>query len=576
MINRNIILASIIVDELVKKGVEYAIIGAGSRSTPLTLAFSQHPNIVTISQVDERSGGFMALGIAQYSRKPVVLISTSGTATANFFPAVIEAKQSNVPLIVLTADRPPHLRDSGANQTINQLHLYGHHVNYFTDLVVPVELGEMNRYLRREVTQHYLRSTDPLDPGPTHINIPLDKPLEPAQSEDQIINPLEILDRLDLDDTGFNITLPKITYDISDISRFMRVINGSNRIIIIAGPKVEFEVEPKQLLKFSAQMNIPIFADGVSGLRCSKSDAKFVISGYESFLQLPTIGEELQPDLIIQIGQLPVSKYLLDHLEMWKTSKKIIMTRFNRIKTANYEYQDLFQVDLDLFLDSVLSHDLSATTDQSWLKRLISVENTTWSEIEKFTKEYPNFEGSMVKSLLENIKPNAAVFISSSLAIRHVDQFVRQLEHSPRLFANRGASGIDGTISSALGVAMAHSGPTYLISGDLSFYHDMNGLLAMQRYQIKMGVLILNNHGGAIFNRLPIFRFDPPLSEFFLTPHDIAFEHIAQAYNITYRLVTSSDQVEQDGIFEFRDEISKISDYTTKLIQVLKKHLLGK
>jgi 2-succinyl-5-enolpyruvyl-6-hydroxy-3-cyclohexene-1-carboxylate synthase len=300
-----------------------------------------------------------------------------------------------------------------------------------------------------------------------------------------------------------------------------------------------------------------------------------VISGYESFLQLPSIAKEIQPELIIQIGQLPVSKYLLDQLEIWEGSTIIILTRFNSLNTANYQYHDFFQVEPTQFIDDVLSHSSGADTDSIWLKRLISIENMTWNEIEGFTKDHPEFEGSIVKSMIEGIGPKSALFISSSLAIRHVDQFVRYTEQSLRIFANRGASGIDGTLSSALGIALVHSGPTYLVSGDLSFYHDMNGLLAQQRYQISLSVVILNNQGGAIFDRLPVSKFDPPLTEFFLTPHHIAFDHISKAYGIAHEIITNAEAVNHEGIFEFRSEISHNRKCITELVERLKNRLVG-
>ena len=536
--NRNTLWAGTFVSELEKLGLDSVCIAPGSRSTPLAIAFSEAHNIRVYTHSDERSAAYFALGLARASRKPVALVCTSGTAAANFFPAIVEANYGEVPLLVLTADRPAELRESGANQTIDQLKLFGDHVRWFVDVPAPEAnfSKHLFRYLQSLAARAYETSQSPL-PGPVHLNFPFLKPLEPidvptdrpAWMNDSFLSSLETAP------AQVTFSRPQLFPTTNQTDLLTRMITSSPRGLIVCGPRCPEGDFPAKLTELAARIGYPILADPLSGLRFGTHVNKFIIGGYDSFL--PLINDSQNPQLILRFGDLPTSNTLADYLDSLENIPQIAITENGRWRDDRFRVTHSMWVDPLLLCESLLTHapthaPAAVLGGGDWLSAWTKLENAVWDEVNAMRTE-ADFEGGILPDVFDQLPADNGLFVANSLPVRHLDQFTCPTSKPVRIFANRGASGIDGTLSSALGAA-AHLPGLVFVTGDLSFYHDMNGLLAFSRCGIRATIVIINNNGGGIFQRLPISKFEPPFKELFVAPHGLTFEHAAKLYNIDY------------------------------------------
>ncbi len=539
--NPNTHWASIFVDELARGGLQAVCLAPGSRSTPLALAFAAQPAIRLYRHLDERSAGFFALGLALATGRPVALLCTSGTAAANFHPAVIEAYYAAVPLLVLTADRPPELRDSGANQTIDQVKMFGDHVRWAVDAPVPQADAPavVLRHLRTLAARTLAAAAGP-PCGPVHVNLPFRKPLEPDTATLAADLPVAVAPALP---PHTHISRGRLlpTYDhLTTIASL-----AGQRGLIICGPGCPGGDFPAGVAAVAARLGWPILADPLSGLRHGAHVAGgLVLGGYP--LWLPALGQRRpRPDAILRFGAVPTSASLSAWLEESAPAAHVHVCDDGLWADDLHLTHTFIQADPTLFCARLAAMLDGAPVAEEWAAFFQQVEKTTWATVDRTLTNMPLFDGGAIAYSLAALPDGAVVFAGNSMPVRYVDAFDRPDTRPITLHGNRGASGIDGNVSTALGLAAASNRPVYAFLGDITFYHDMNGLLAARQHGLSdVTFIVTNNDGGGIFRRLPIARHDPPFTDLFLTPHGLTFGHAAALYGLEYRAVRDSAELD--------------------------------
>lgn len=543
--NINTVWASIFVETLAQLGLKTAIVCPGSRSTPLTIAFAQHSSIETIPILDERSASFFALGIAKKSGIPTALVCTSGTAGANFYPAIIEAKESRVPLLILTADRPPELRDCHAGQTIDQVKLYGNYPNWQTELTVPSLDLELLRYLRQTLIYAWERSQFPI-PGVVHLNIPFRDPLHPVcQPETEALKSV-------FPDNFFVRINPAKTPVFSGFnsSDFFKLWYNYSQVIIIAGVAQPQNSEGycQAIAHLSKHLNYPVLAEGLSPVRNYSTLNPYLVSTYDLILRNPTLADKLAPQVVIQIGDLPTSKTLRNWLNQKQPDYFILDPSYQNLDGLHGKTTHL-RISIEQLSEQIYYREapdpLNLMESQFYCH--------LWCELEAQMKTVINqqLEGinlliePKVAWLLPQILPqNTPIFIANSMPVRDVEFFWSPNSLNIQPFFNRGANGIDGTLSTALGIAH-HQDSSILLTGDLALLHDTNGFLIRNKFIGHLTIILINNNGGGIFEMLPISQFNPPFEDYFATPQNINFSQVATTYNIEYEKILSWEQLKQ-------------------------------
>ncbi|WP_222919070.1 2-succinyl-5-enolpyruvyl-6-hydroxy-3-cyclohexene-1-carboxylic-acid synthase [Natrinema sp. SYSU A 869] len=557
--NRATLWGRVLADELATGGLEAVCIAPGSRSTPLTVAFAEHPEIDVYSHLDERSAAYFALGRARRTGEPTALVCTSGTAAANFHPAVMEADRARVPLLVLTADRPPELRDSGANQTVDQVKLYGDAVRWDAELPEP-EADERKVRSLRTTAARALSETTGVEPGPVHLNCPFRKPLEPIEVPGDVPDSFaETTAGRGRDGPFVDTTDGTRALADNDHRRLLRALAAADRPLIVAGPAdpaTLATLEPAAVTELADRLGAPILADPLSGLRFgphvgeeSESDdgnegPRTIYGGYDTYVaELPA------PDVVLRFGASPTSKPLRHWLRD-ADARQFLVDPAGSWREATFTATDLLAAEPDAVVDGLLeafetieseTETEETGTDNAWRTRFDAAERRHWSirneALTADTLESDPFEGAILASVVSNAPDPATVFVSNSMPIRDADRFARPRAADLTVLANRGASGIDGIASTALGAGSATDEPLVLVTGDLAFYHDSNGLLAIDRCDVDATIVLLDNDGGGIFHELPIEEFDPPFTDQFKTPHGVAFDALADAHGLEFERV---------------------------------------
>jgi 2-succinyl-5-enolpyruvyl-6-hydroxy-3-cyclohexene-1-carboxylate synthase len=513
---------SAFIEELYHSGVNKVVISPGSRSTPLAMLFAKHPNIESFINIDERSAAFFALGMAKADKQPVAILCTSGTAAANYYPAVIEAKYSRVPLVVLTADRPHELREVGAPQAINQIDLFGSHAKWFDEMALPEHTDSMIQYAKRAASRGAAFAQS-VPEGPVHFNFPLREPLVPdmrytfKEEQSQTV-----------------ITQGAGSVSRSVLERLAFQLSGKRKGMIVCGPQLDARAV-EAVVKLAEKMNFPVLADPLSSLRSGDHDKSLIIDGYDSFLRIEKFKSAMRPDIVIRVGAMPVSKALTLFLKDQEIDHWVLdsggMWRDPSGKCTEMIHADEAQV-LNGLADMMDGTD----TEGGWMNQWVKINQKTQELTADFTvkNNVSLDEGMSVKSLIESLPENSAIFASNSMPIRDLDTFFMNNEKNVTVLANRGANGIDGVVSTAMGVS-ATGKPTYLVIGDLAFYHDMNGLLAGKMYGLNLKILLINNNGGGIFSYLPQANEKEHFELLFGTPADLDFVHAAKLYGANYK-----------------------------------------
>ncbi|MDM8098487.1 MULTISPECIES: 2-succinyl-5-enolpyruvyl-6-hydroxy-3-cyclohexene-1-carboxylic-acid synthase [Oceanobacillus] len=528
------------IDELARNGMTDVVISPGSRSTPLALVFREHPSIKEWIVIDERSAAFFALGLAKKSKRPVALVCTSGTAAANYYPAVVEAFYSRVPLLVLTADRPHELRQVGAPQAIEQIKMYGDYVKWFHEMATPEGTPPMLRYARQKAAQAFA-FTEQGNKGPVQVNFPFREPLTPdftlpdiwgAEKEKSTarINRMEGMKYLGEE----------------QIQELTALFGSSRKGLLVCGPEMNVNFA-ERVCELAQVWNLPVLADPLSQLRTGEHDKTHVIEGYDAFLRDSEIRERLQPDYIIRFGAMPVSKAYLFYVKEHSHIPQFVVEENEgfRDPTGNdtaYIYADPRQLCSQLIEKAPDKLSTAAWLDE-WLHYNQIAKNHLLSG-----EETQVTEGEAARGIAAVIPDQTTLYVGNSMAVRDVDSFFMVSSKAVSILCNRGANGIDGVISSAVGAAAAGQRVTLLI-GDLSFFHDMNGLLAAKQYQLPITIVLVNNNGGGIFSFLPQANDKKHFEALFGTPVDLPFEKAGALYGAAYQVVSTEralkEQLEQ-------------------------------
>lgn len=538
------------VDELARAGVRHVCIAPGSRSTPLALTIAEHPRLQSWMHLDERSGAFFALGMARALREPVALVCTSGTAAANFFPAVVEANAAGVPLIVLTADRPPELREVGAGQTIDQNQLYGEHAKWFVEVALPEATPGMLRYARNLAARAAATSLS-VPAGPVHLNFPFREPLVPVAFDAPAdLSPEGLLawnGRAD-DRPWVAAANGSMIVDNATIDRLASELRDAKRPLIICGPQPDDDLAAP-LGELARALGAPLLADPLSQLRWGSHDRTTLIDRYDAILRHPATADTLGPDLIVRIGALPTSKALFQWIEK-QASARLVVVDPARWPDPSLRADQMIQADPRRLCEALLPAISKHTRDSDWLKRWESANDVTGGALVQYSSSLSEaFEGAALAEIVACLPNRATLFVSSSMPVRDLDTFGEGDARSIRVMANRGANGIDGVVSSALGVAAASrgsdAGPVVLAIGDIAFYHDMNGLLASKLHSLDATIVVINNDGGGIFSFLPQAANAKHFEKLFGTPHGLDFSAAARLYGATYHRAVNAEALRQ-------------------------------
>jgi len=549
------------VDELARSGVQHVCICPGSRSTPLTLLLRKHPSIRVWVHLDERSAAFFALGMGKALGEPAAVVSTSGTAAVNFAPAVVEARYSRVPLLVLTADRPPELRDVGANQTIDQLHLYGRHAKWFVEMLLPEASPEAVRYARAVACRAAATARASV-PGPVHINFPFREPLIP------VVPPPGLSEgAAEGDSRAPYVAVQQVLRrpHPAELVPLAAELRAAARGIIVCGPQ-DGPRFPEAVARLAQELDFPILADPMSQVRCGLHHSPRIIDSYDAFLRDAATAEALRPDVVLRFGATPVSRPILTYLQRHPRACQILVGECGWNDPALIARQaieaDARSLCEDL-LEALRRGGRPTGAEQSdWSLRWQRTNQRARAALQARLAGEPGLsEPGVFLELARLLPAGGTLFVGNSMPVRDLDTVFPGCGRPIRFLANRGASGIDGVTSTALGVSAVSDAPLVLVIGDLSFYHDMNGLLAARCHGLRATIVLLHNDGGGIFSLLPQADDPEHFEELFGTPHGLDFRPAAEMYGLTYQRA--------DGWEDFRRAVREsMASSSTAVVEV--------
>ena len=553
------------VDELVRAGVRHVCIAPGSRSAPLALMVARHESLRTWMHLDERSCAFFALGMARALGEPVAILCTSGTAGANFLPAVVEARSAGVPLLVLTADRPPELREVGAAQTIDQSRLFGTHAKWFVDVALPEATPELLRYARM-LAGRATAMARAAPAGPVHLNFPFREPLVPVETEPPPdLGEAEMLAWHGREDGApwVRVADPRVAPDDATVARIATLLRAAKRPLLVCGPQPDAQLAVP-LAALAGEIGAPLFADPLSQVRWGTHDRSNLIGAYDPALRHDATAAALVPDLVLRIGGVPTSKPLSQYLMRDPATRQIVVDAA-RWPDPSLLASDVVHADPRLLCQALLALTGGArgrTPERvQWLESWRYVNTRTVAALTDYCMSTDEpFEGRALAEVATLVPEGGTLFVSSSMPVRDLDAFAAGDARALRVLANRGANGIDGVVSTALGAvaaardeadssrspggtrsaATADAGvaraglPLVLVIGDIAMYHDMNGLLAAKLYELDATIVVLNNDGGGIFSFLPQAEHPEHFELLFGTPHGLEFSHASAMYGARY------------------------------------------
>jgi 2-succinyl-5-enolpyruvyl-6-hydroxy-3-cyclohexene-1-carboxylate synthase len=500
-----------LVDGLCAAGLARIVLSPGSRSTPLALAALRHPALATHVVVDERSAAFFALGLAKAARAPVGLVATSGSAIANWLPAVVEADMARVPLVLLSADRPPELHDCGANQTMDQIRLFGSHVRAFHQLPPADNHAD---WLGGLAARCVAASLGPL-PGPVHVNVPLREPLVPTTVDAPPAGPAPPV-RL-----GATLSPDRDSRDA-----VLEILARGTGAIVCGADDLGARFR-REVAALATRLRVPLLADVLSGLRFDSLAADAALAYPDYVARHAPL-----PAWLLRFGGTPVSRALADWIERSRGRPQIVVAAHPRIADPGATATHVLHADPAAFCAAIPEHPAAP----DWRAEFVRLDRVAAAAATTLCAEGRAFEGSLLHAVLHALPGHTPVFLGNSLAVRFADWFAGRGERALRVFGNRGVSGIDGNLSTAFGVAAA-LGPAVAAVGDLALLHDLNAL-ALHRHA-RLAVLLLDNGGGAIFDHLPQARL-PEYEEAWLAPQALDPAAAAQAFGIDYCRVASA------------------------------------
>ncbi|HYV16631.1 MAG TPA: 2-succinyl-5-enolpyruvyl-6-hydroxy-3-cyclohexene-1-carboxylic-acid synthase [Conexibacter sp.] len=512
-------------EELARCGVGDACTSPGSRSTPLVLSLARTAGLRCWSHIDERAAGFFALGLAKSTGRPVAIACTSGTAAAELMPAVIEAAHARVPLLVLSADRPPELRDVGAGQTIDQLKLYGDAAKWFVEVGTHEATPSRVRWMRALACRAAWTALDGR-PGPVHLNFPLREPLvldAPLPGDDP--------------SPGRADGRPWVAHPVvpAPSEPAPVPVAPAPRTVVVAGASRD-PLLGATVAAFAAAAGYPLLADPLSGARRGPA----AIAHYDALLRDAALAAELRPQLVLRVGDLPTSKPLrtwlagldaeqvvLDAENAWHDPDGVAATRIAASPRATL---------------AALAPEHRGAGDAGWLERWRGADRAAAGAIAATLGEELS-EPRVAAELVAALPSEATLFVASSMPIRDVETFAAARDGAPRVLSNRGANGIDGTVAAALGAAAAGDGPVVLHIGDVALAYDLGALLSARRLQLALTIVLVNNDGGGIFHFLPVAGETDAFEQHVATPHGLDFAQAAALYGARHQLVSTPGEL---------------------------------
>ena len=518
-----------LVDEWVRLGVAHAVVSPGSRSTPMAIALASNSKIALHVFHDERSASFAALGIGMQSGIPAVLLCTSGTAAAQFFAAVIEANYSHVPLLVCTADRPPELQGVGAPQTINQTNLYGTFVRKFMDVGLADD-AKSSKW--RTIARDAFSATVGVNRGPCHVNLPFREPL------------VGIAGSLPVADSHSPVRMSADVATASERKKLSLALRAE-RGIIIAGNGID---QPRFILELAAKLKWPVFADSRSNCRVApeSSHGATVVSSADVVLRHQPSAESLNPTVVLRVGDPPVSKVVNQWLATCGAEQIAVTQQPSLVDPDKVVTTHIVGSFNELFMEMSRGADSRSETDWigAWKRCEINARTALDEELSKQTRLT---EPLCAVTVGEAIAAGTNLVVSSSMPVRDLEWFAPPRD-GVRVFSNRGVNGIDGVVSTAVGVALSSKSPTALLIGDIAMLHDSNGLLNLIRRDAQLKIIVIDNEGGGIFSFLPQAQAmeGDQFEQLFGTPHSVDFAALAKTHGIAFTWVATAEELRRE------------------------------
>jgi 2-succinyl-5-enolpyruvyl-6-hydroxy-3-cyclohexene-1-carboxylate synthase len=550
-LNRTYAPIQAVVDELARCGVRNAVTCPGSRNAPLALALADDERIDAVSILDERSAGFAALGMAKATGRPVVLTCTSGTAAANLLPAIVEAREARVPLVVLTADRPPELRDVGAGQAIDQVKLYGGAVKWFCE-VGNHEPGRQSAIHHRSLACRAYAAAAGGRPGAVHLNFPLREPLAPVAEEDPRLSSAVWAGRPG-GAPWVGRSEPELAPDAGLVDDLVAAIGGSSRGAFVCGAGGIERAEG--LARLAATAGWPILAEPTSGLRCGHHDRSHVVSHYDALLRSEGFSAAHRAEVVVRLGDTPTSKPLRSWLS--EAARQVVVDPHAAWHEPTRSAALMVGADADLLCEALAAGGEQAAAGGGWLGSWLRADALVPPTLA--TAPDP-FEPKAYAALAESLPSDATVWVGSSMPIRDVETFFPSVATPIRFLANRGANGIDGAVSSAAGAALALGGRCHLLTGELALLHDVGGLVTARDLGAELTIVCVNNGGGGIFDFLPVSEHaDAEAYERHVaTPRAVDLRELAALGSLRHTLARTPDEVRaaaaEPGLVEVRTD----------------------
>ena len=535
----NTLWAGGLADELARCGVREVVLAPGSRSTPLVTAFARDGRFRMRVHLDERSAAFFALGVGKASRWPAVLVTTSGTAAANAFPAVVEAASSETPLLVLTADRPPRLRGADANQTIDQVRLFGPYPRAFFELGVPTLEPADLRWLRTVACRAAAAAAGPPG-GPVHINCAFDKPLEPVEGAGERMaaeHPLAAHGRPD-GEPFVRVRWASPAPPADELEELAEALRAAERGVVVAGPSADPARVGPAASRLAAAAGFPLLADPLSGARFGPASGALRVAGYDLVLGDEGVRERLAPSLVVRVGQSPTSAALQGWLRHHNGVRHVLVDAGARWLDHEALVTEAYRWEPAAALEALAGALDAPPPASSWL--------AAWSAASEAARcaaadsGDDDHEGRVLGAVTRAAAAGSALLVSGSMPVRDLDAYGAPREEPLMALGNRGASGIDGVVSTACGVAAAWDGPTVCVLGDLALFHDQNGLLWTREADVEVVFVLIDNDGGGIFHMLPVRGHEPHFTPYFATPHGLDFRHSAELFGLPLQDVETS------------------------------------
>ncbi len=533
----NTVWARAFVDELARCGVREAVAAPGSRSTPLVMALARDERVRLRVHLDERSAAFFALGVGKATGRPAAVVTTSGTAVANLLPAVVEASQTGVPLLLLTADRPHRLRGADANQAIDQVGIFGSYPRVFHEMAPPSLDGPALRHLR-SVACRAVAAASGAAAGPVHVNFPFDKPLEPAEPPEDLLSddPLGVSGRPD--GRPFTQVTEAPGVPSADVLDRLLADLDAQRGVIVAGPARRSDALGPLVQALGAATGFPVLADPLSGARFGSAGGAHVVAGYDLVLGDAEVRERLAPDLILRVGASPTSANLQRWIFQHNGVEHVVVDDGPRWKDHGAAATRYLRADPVETLKRLVERVGAGASDAEGQRTMGA--SLSWADLWHRADEAARGamtdhgcpEGRVAQAVLASLPAGGTLFVSSSMPIRDVDAFGLPREGALSVLANRGASGIDGVVSTSFGVASQSGDPVVCLIGDLAYFHDRNGLLWARESDARVIFVLVDNDGGGIFHMLPVSDQEPDFTRYFATPHGVDPAPVAASHGI--------------------------------------------